>query len=80
MKTDSDERPVQDGRTVKLRLSLPAIRWNAMSSAGIAALIAHDGLQGPIEICAVASLAGIGMCCETAVKIAQARTPAPRSS
>lgn len=46
----------------------------------IAALIAHDGVQGPVEVCALASLAGIGMCCEAAVKIAQAHAQDTRAS
>lgn len=57
-----------------VRLSLPAIRWNAVSTAGIAALIAHDGVQGPFEIGALTLLASVGMCCEAAVRIAQARS------
>ncbi|MDW6064387.1 hypothetical protein SAZ11_48650 [Streptomyces sp. FXJ1.4098] len=80
MKANSDKQQKQDSRALMVRLSLPAMRWNAISSAGIAALIAHDGVQGPVEVCALASLAGIGMCCEAAVKIAQAHAQNTRAS
>ncbi|MCL6302833.1 hypothetical protein [Streptomyces kronopolitis] len=73
MKPNAEEQQVQGGRTLMLRLSLPAVRWNAVSSVGIAALIAHDGVQGPVEVCALAGMAVIGMCCEAAVRIAQVR-------
>ncbi|MGY4988902.1 hypothetical protein [Streptomyces nigrescens] len=76
----NDEQQVQGGRALMLRLSLPAIRWNAVSSAGIAALIAHDGVHGSVEVCALAALASIGMCCEAAVKIAQARAQDAQAS